>query len=76
MGDLFEIILVQMKGGSADMPTHDDIQRLKTVAKRYHAKEVVLFEWRQREPKRTKTCCFSVLRGDDWKESAAEDIFG
>ena len=52
MGDLFEIILVQMKGGSADMPTHDDIQRLKAVAKRYHAKEIVLFEWRQREPKK------------------------
>ena len=75
-GDLFEIILVQLKGGSADMPTHKDIQRLKAVRARYHAKEVALFEWRQREPKRTKTCCFSVLRADDWKESTAEDIFG
>ena len=59
-GDLFEIILVQLKGGSADMPTDSDIQRLKAVAERYHAKEVVLFEWRQRGPKTTKTCCFSA----------------
>ena len=74
-GDLFEIILVQLKGGLADMPTPKDIQRLKAVRERYHAKEVVLFEWRQ-EPKRTKTCCFSVLKGNDWEESTAEDIFG
>ena len=75
-GDLFEIILVQLKGGSADMPTHKDIQRLKAVAKRYHAKEVVLFEWRQSGPKRAKTCCFSLLKGDTWTPSTAEDIFG
>lgn len=76
MGDLFEIILVQMKGGSADMPTPYDIQRLKAVAERYHAKEVVVFEWRQRGPKTTKTCCFSVLEGDTWNPSTAEKIFG
>lgn len=74
-GDLFEIILVQLKGGSADMPTHDDIQRLKAVAGRYHATKVVLFEWRQGPPKGTKTCCFSVLKGDTWSPSTAEDIF-
>ena len=75
-GDLFEIILVQLKGGSADMPTDSDIQRLKAVAERYHAKEVALFEWRQKEPRRTKTCCFSVLKGDTWSPRTAEEIFG
>jgi hypothetical protein len=75
-GDLFEIILVQLKGGSADMPTPDDIQRLKAVAARYHAKKVVLFEWRQTPPKGTKTCCFSVLNSDTWSPSTADDIFG
>ena len=75
-GDLFEIILVQLKGGSADMPTHDDVQRLKAVRERYHAKEVVLFEWRQRGSKGTKTCCFSVLKGDAWSPSTAREIFG
>jgi hypothetical protein len=38
-----------MKSGSAEMPSPADIQRLKAVAARYHAKKVVLFEWRQRE---------------------------
>jgi hypothetical protein len=75
-GDLFEIILVQLKGGSADMPTEGDIQRLKGVRERYHAEEVVLFEWRQRGLKGTKTCCFSVLKGDYWEDLTAEDIFG
>jgi hypothetical protein len=70
-GDLFEIILVQMKGGSARRPNAADRARLKAVAKRYRAKEVVLFEW-----KRGKGCTFSRLTGDTWTESPAEDIFG
>jgi hypothetical protein len=48
-----------------------DITRLKAVAKRYGAKEVVLFEW-----KRGKGCNFSRLTGDTWTESTAGDIFG
>jgi len=75
-GDLFEIILVQMKGGSADMPGPAEIERLKAVAARYHTKEVVLFEWRPRKSKGTKTCRFSVLKGDSWSPSTAAAIFG
>ena len=75
-GDLFEIILVQMKGGSAKMPSGTEIQRLRAVAARYHAKEVVLFEWRPRESQGIKTCCFSVLEGDSWSASNAATIFG
>jgi hypothetical protein len=71
MGDLFEIILVQIKGGSADLPDAADIERLKAVARRYHAKEVVLFEWQ-----RGKRCKFSVLSGGTWSPSTAEAIFG
>jgi len=44
-GDLFEIILIQVKGGSAAWPTPEDIQRLVKVGLRYEAKAVVLAEW-------------------------------
>jgi hypothetical protein len=40
--DLFEIILIQIKGGGARWPNADDIRRLRAVAKRYNAKDVIL----------------------------------
>jgi hypothetical protein len=45
-GDLFEIILVQVKGGTAPPPTKEDCIRLREVARRYDAR-VVLFEWKK-----------------------------
>src|SRR5438876_10053614 len=48
-GDLFDIILIQMKGGSARTPNAVEIQRLIAVARRYHAKEIVLFAWKRGE---------------------------
>jgi hypothetical protein len=65
------MILVQMKGGSAKLPKPVAIERLKAVKNRYHAKEVVLFEWK---PK--KGCKFSVLKGNAWIETSPEAIFG
>ena len=44
-GDLFEIILIQIKGGGARRPKMDDIQRLRVVANRYNARDIVLAEW-------------------------------
>jgi hypothetical protein len=44
-GDLFEIILIQIKGGGARRPTLDDLRRLRAVAKRYNARDVALSEW-------------------------------
>jgi len=44
-GDLFEIVLVQVKGGSADWPNDEDLQRLRAVRRRYRARAVVLAEW-------------------------------
>ena len=48
-GDLFEIILIQTKGGSATRPTQDDLIRLSKVAQKYNAKAVILSEWRRRQ---------------------------
>jgi hypothetical protein len=45
-GDLFEIVLVHIKGGSAPWPSLRDLLRLKAVAGRYRAK-VVLAAWRK-----------------------------
>ena len=71
-GDLFDIVLVQMKGGSARMPGAVEIQRLMAVAKRYRAKEVVLFAW-----KRAESCDFYKLtREGVWALSSAREIFG
>jgi hypothetical protein len=43
-GDRFQIILIQVKGGSAAMPTLEDVERLRTVARQYRAK-ALLAQW-------------------------------
>lgn len=72
-GDLFEMILIQVKGGTSPNPTADDIRRLSLVRDHYRAKDVVLASWQQgRAP------TFRRLLGSGaWNdEQAAEDIFG
>jgi hypothetical protein len=71
-GDLFEIVLIQTKGGSSRAPTESDIRRLRAVAKRYRAREVVLFSWARGEG-----CKFQRLgRGNQWLDSNAKELFG
>lgn len=71
-GDLFDIVLVQMKGGSARMPSAVEIRRLAAVARRYRAKDTVLFAW-----KRAESCVFYKLtRRGTWDLSSAREIFG
>jgi hypothetical protein len=61
-GDALQIILIQVKGGSAAMPTTEDGMRLRAVAKRLHARHILLATWRKRSaarffsyrPRRTK----------------------
>ena len=71
-GDLFDIILIQMKGGAAKSPSPADLARLRTVARRYKASAIVLFEW-----KRGEGCTFNTLRaGRHWAEVSAKSLFG
>ena len=71
-GDLFEIILVQMKGGSARRPNVADTKRLRVVKKRYGATDIVLFTW-----KRGGGCKFEKLgSGDEWILSSSRELFG
>jgi hypothetical protein len=69
-GDLFEIILIQVKGGQAHGPTSDDRRRLRTVAAHYRAKAVLLAAWRLgKQPQ------FSRLSGNEWKPVDPGDVF-
>jgi len=71
-GDLFEIVLIQMKGGSARRPNMEERGRLRAVARRLRANAVVLFEW-----DRGILANFSVLGpGLQWKPSSCRQIFG
>ena len=70
-GDLFEMILIQAKGGSARKPKSEDLKRLLAVKRRYRASEIVLFRWR-----REKECSFSKLKHGEWASSSATELFG
>jgi hypothetical protein len=70
-GDLFEIVLIQLKGGSAPKPSPTDIARLRAVAKRYRARSIILFSWQSK-----RSCSFELLRGTRWTPSSAMELFG
>jgi hypothetical protein len=70
-GDLFEIILIQTKGGAAPRPTAEDVERLLKVAKHHRAKAVILAEWRRGE----KLVLFKLTRRK-WMPATATDLFG
>lgn len=70
-GDLFDIVLIQIKGGSARGPTQDDCRRLREVKRLYRAKDVVQFQWRKGESSK-----FFVLgRRLNWRPSSSEALF-
>jgi hypothetical protein len=70
-GDLFEIILIQTKGGTAPRPTAEDAVRLLKVAKHHRAKAVILADWKKAD----KLALFR-LKDNNWKCVAPADIFG
>jgi hypothetical protein len=70
-GDLFEIVLIQTKGGSAPRPTPEDLTRLSRVAKHHRAKAVILAECRRAE----KLELFR-LSGAEWQSVSADEVFG
>jgi hypothetical protein len=46
-GDELQIVLIQVKGGSAAMPTAEDAKRLLIVARRHRARAVLLASWKR-----------------------------
>ncbi|RZJ24206.1 MAG: hypothetical protein EOO54_10125 [Haliea sp.] len=71
--DLFELVLIQVKGGAARWPTAQEIDRLKEVARVYNATAVVLFEWKLKTHSR-----YLVLdeQTSEWVETRASKLFG
>ena len=51
--DLFDIMLIQVKGGSAKMPTKDDIARMEQVADHYGACKILLYQWNEKNKEDT-----------------------
>jgi hypothetical protein len=71
-GDLRDIILIQMKGGSAKLPGLDELHRLRVVAEYYRAREIMLFNW-----DRGRKASFSILdRTLTWRKKKSLEIFG
>lgn len=70
-GDLFEIVLIQTKGGSAPRPTPEDLARLKRVAKHHKARAIILAEWRRGERLE-----LFMLNGAHWHAVSADEVFG
>lgn len=46
-GDLLEMVLLQIKGGGARLPTGKDVDRLRAVQQYHRAKAVVLVRWKK-----------------------------
>lgn len=71
--DIFDIILIQVKGGSPSLPKDEDVKRLKIVKENYSAQAIVLFEWNKKE----QVTRFSILDVHDaWIVTTPADIFG
>ena len=78
-GDVFEIVLIQVKGGSAPFPSIDEIQRLRCVGRTYRAKAILLAQWKRGSQVRLfrlrKTGAFANRR-DYWTElTSFVDVF-
>ncbi len=69
-GDLFEIVLIQVKGGGALFPTKEDVARLKAAAKYHHAKAIVLSEWKPR-----KSLQLYLLKRNRWMSMKPDELF-
>src|SRR5881397_711417 len=46
-GDSLQIILIQVKGGGAAMPSAEDGHRLRAVARQHGAKDILLAVWKK-----------------------------
>lgn len=70
-GDLFEMVLIQTKGGAAPRPTADDIARMKKVARYHKASAIILAEWQRGE----RLQLFQLNRSR-WYSVSPDEIFG
>lgn len=72
LGDAFEIVLMQVKGGTAAKPTEEDGNRLRIVKRLYKARHVILATWKKgKEAKfyslRSRATADAIRWKRDWK---------
>jgi hypothetical protein len=71
--DAMQMMLIQVKGGSAPMPTAEDAQRLRAVARRHGADRVLLKSWKPGRAVRF----FRLQTSGKWRPvDKLETIFG
>jgi hypothetical protein len=70
--DTFDIQLIQVKGGTARLPTAEEVSRLRLVQERYNADRVLLFQW----VKRTASTFFTLEADGSWRKSTPSHLFG
>ena len=70
-GDLLEIVLLQVKGGSAPRPSGEDLKRLRRVQRWHRARAIVLAEWSKGDG-----ATFFRLTRNEWEKTSVEDLFG
>jgi hypothetical protein len=70
-GDLFDIILIQVKGGAAKKPSISDIERLEQVAAYHRAHAIVLADWQKGQ-----SPVFYRLEKSIWQVVHPSEIFG
>lgn len=71
-GDCLQIILIQVKGGQAAMPTAEDGRRLRAVARHHRARQVLLSAWTKGKAARFFRLRRSHTENGDWIE--VEDL--
>jgi hypothetical protein len=70
-GDLFQIVLIQIKGGNAANPTAEDGKRLRIVARRHGACGVLLATWKKGAAAKFFSLCPKRRKDSgDWVEVA------
>lgn len=65
-GDSFQIILIQVKGGSAARPTREDGARLRRVALLHNAQGVLLASWKKGKAANFFTLSQEPQAEEDW----------
>jgi hypothetical protein len=71
-GDLFKIVLIQVKGGTSPVPSNEDNKRLAEV-KKYHRAKYVILAHRKKEGK--LPVFKSLARNLKWEQVKPEEIF-
>jgi hypothetical protein len=77
-GDRLEIVLLQIKGGSARMPSNADVTRLRKVMRLHGASQVVLVQWsRGKHFRYHRLKPYPVAHARPaWEEVSPVEIFG